>query len=104
MRITFAHKLLTKSWTADVDAVEAAIEGFSAGRAVTNDCHVVLFEVVRDDQLHVNVTHRYPTKTARGWAGPANLPGGFVHNRRFGDSRPKQIIDHIRDMVFAARN
>ena len=104
MGITVTHKLLTESWTADVHAVETAIGHFSADRAVTNDCQVVLFEVVRDDHLHVNVTHRYPTKTARGWAGPANLPGGFVHNRRFGDGHPKQIVKHIRDMVFATRN
>ena len=61
------------------------------------------FEIVSDGHLHVNVTHKYPTRTARGWAGPASLPEGFVHNRTFGDTQPSQIIRHVRDMVFAAR-
>lgn len=104
MGISTTHKLLTESWTADVQAVETAIGRFSADRAVTNDCQVVLFEIVRDDHLHVNVTHKYQTMTVPGWAGPASLEGGFVHNRTFGDSQPNEIVRHIRDMVFAPRN
>jgi hypothetical protein len=50
------------------------------------------------------VTHQYSTMPVRGWAGPARLPGGCVHNRRFGDTPPIQIIRHIRDMVFAVRD
>jgi hypothetical protein len=103
MGITTTHKLLTGSWTADVEAVETAIGRFTADRAVTNDCQVALFEIARDEHLHVNVTHKYPTKTVRGWAGPARLQGGFVHNRTFSETKPTKIIGHIRDMVFASR-
>jgi hypothetical protein len=38
-----------------------------------------------------------------GWAGPAVLPQGFVHNRTFGAMPPNQIVRHIREMVFSAR-
>jgi len=102
MSVTTTHKLLTDSWTADVQTVEAAIRRFKTDRT-DNDCQVVLFEIVRDEHLHVNVTHRHPTTTVRGWAGPASLPAGFVHNRTFGESKPTKIIGHIRDMVFATR-
>jgi hypothetical protein len=49
------------------------------------------------------VTHRYPTREIRGWAGPAVVADGFIHNRTFGDMPPGRMIRHIRDMVFAAR-
>jgi len=104
MTIATTHKLLTGSWTADVETLETAVRHFKAGDgAARNDCHVVFFEIVRDGHLHVNITHKYPTRTVRGWAGPASLPAGFVHNRRFADTQPSQMIRQIRDMVFAAR-
>jgi hypothetical protein len=102
MAITTAQRLLTKAWTADVQALEGAIGRFTSGRRPTNDCRVVFFEIARDAHLHVNVTHRHETRTARGWTGPAALPEGFVHNRMFGDASPKQIVRTIRSMVFAA--
>jgi hypothetical protein len=75
--------------------------GPTTHRATT--CQIVLFEMVRDGHLHVNVTHKYPTNSAPGWAGPASLPQGFVHNRTFGEAqRTGQIVRHVRDMVFAA--
>jgi hypothetical protein len=101
--ITAKHNLLTDSWTSDVEALEAAIGRFQADRPITNDCQVVFFEIVRDRHLHVNVTHRHQTIEVRGWAGPAKLPSGFVHNRMFGDTPPSQMIRHIRDMIFAER-
>lgn len=103
MGLRTTRKLMTKSWTADVQVVEAAVGRFSENRAVTNDCQVALFETGRDEHLHVNVTHRYPTRTAPGWAGPARLPGGFVHNRRFRDSPITEIIGSVREMVYASR-
>jgi len=103
MAITTARKLLTDSWTDDVEAVEAAVGRFRADPAARNDCHVVFFEMVRDLDLHVNVTHQYPTKSVPGWAGPASLPQGFVHNRTFNESQSSdQIVRHVRDMIFAA--
>ena len=103
MTITTTHKLLTNSWTADVDALETAVGGFRTDHAPSNDCHVVLFEIVSDGHLHVNVTHKFPTKSVPGWAGPASLAGGFVHNRRFSEAQPtSQIVRHVREMVFAA--
>lgn len=101
--VTTRHKLLTSSWTSDVETLETAIGRFTADRPLANDCQVVFFEIPRDSHLHVNVTHEHQTMAVRGWAGPARLPDGFVHNRRFGDTPPNQIIRHIRDMVFAAR-
>ncbi|HEU4688520.1 MAG TPA: hypothetical protein VFS23_09175 [Vicinamibacterales bacterium] len=98
MTITATHKLLTESWTADVETVETAIRRF---RSISNECQVRLFEMAGDRHLHVNVTHKSPTATAPGWAGPASLPQGFVHNRRFSEPA-SQIVRHIRNMVFAA--
>jgi hypothetical protein len=103
MAIATTHKLLTDSWTAAVATLETAVGYFEADGAMKNDCHVAFFEIVRDGHLHVNITHRYPTRTAHGWTGPASLPQGFVHNRMFGDSNPRQIIRHVREMVFASR-
>ena len=83
--------------------MEAAVGRFRADRAATNDCHVVFFEMARDEHLHVNVTHKYPTKSVPGWAGPASLPQGFVHNRTFGEKQSRgQIVRHVREMIFAA--
>jgi hypothetical protein len=103
MAIRTTQKLLTGSWTAEVATLETAVGHFNANGAMKNDCQVAFFEIVRDGHLHVNITHRYPTRTAYGWAGPASLPQGFVHNRTFGDTRPSQIIRHVREMVFASR-
>lgn len=103
MGIRTTHKLLTGLWTADVQTVETAIGRFKADGALTNDCQVALFEIARDGHLHVNVTHKHPTRKVHGWAGPASLEEGFVHNRTFDDSPPSRIIRQIRDMVFASR-
>lgn len=101
--ITTAHKLVTGSWNADVEALETAVGRFTANRLLANDCRVVFFEVAQDRHLHVNVTHRHQTRSVRGWAGPASMPEGFVHNRIFGKTSPNLMIRHIRDMVFAER-
>jgi len=103
MSITTTRTLLTRSWTADVDAVETAIGRLTSRRRPTNDCRVALFEVVGDANLHVNVTHRHQTQAPSGWAGPAVMPQGFVHNRTFGEMPPNQIVRHIREMVLSAR-
>ena len=104
MAIITTRKLLISSWTADLEAVETAVGRFSADHAPSPDCQVVFFEVVGDGHLHVNVTHEYPTKGARGWAGPASLPQGFVHNHTFSEGQSSgQIVKHVREMVFAAR-
>lgn len=103
MTIRATHTLVTESWTAAVQAIEAAVRRFRTDAAVSNDCHVILFEVDRDDHLHCNVTHKYLTATAPGWIGPAHLPQGFVHNHIFSDDQPtRRIIRHIRHMVSAA--
>ena len=101
--VTAKHNLLTGAWTPDVEALETAVRRFAAGRPVTNDCQVAFFEIVHDGQLHVNVTHKHPTKTIRGWAGPAHLPDGYVHNRRFADAPLDQVVRSIRKMVLAER-
>lgn len=103
MNITTTRNVLTRSWTADIDALETAIQQLTSRRPMTNDCRVALFEVIGDRNLHVNVTHLHRTRAPRGWAGPAVLPQGFVHNRTFGDMPPHQIVRHIREMVFSAK-
>jgi hypothetical protein len=100
--VTTTHRLLTYAWTADVEALETAVGRFTTERSLTNDCHVVFFEI-GDGRLHVNVTHRYQTRPVKGWAGPASLREGFVHNRTFADAAPGQMVRQIRDMVFAER-
>lgn len=103
VRISARHQLRSGSRrTADVENLEWAIGRFEAEGNVASDCEVSLFEIVGDEYLHCNVTHRHATKTVTGWAGPGHVPDGFVHNRRFGDTPQKDIIRHIRDMVFAA--
>ena len=102
--VTATHKLLTRSWTADVEALEAAIGQLNAGRAVTNDSQIVCFELARDADLHVNITHQFPTKPVTGWAGPGSVPAGFVHTRTFGDTQRGQMLRQVRNMVYAARS
>ena len=101
MRISARHQLLSDSWIADVENLEWAIGHFKVGSNVA--CEVVFFEIAGDGHLHCNVTHRHPTETVAGWAGPGDVRGGFVHNRRFADTPHNDMIRHIRDMVFAAR-
>ena len=93
--ITTQHKLITDQWTGDVRLLEAAIRRFDVKRSPQNDCRVVLFEVPRDSDLHVNVTHAHETKSVRGWAGPGSVPDGFVSNRTFGAMQPDRIAGHI---------
>lgn len=100
--VTTEHSLLTTAWIADVRTLEAAISRFASEQPLAGDCQVVMFEIEGDDQLHVNVVHQLPrTAVVRGWSGPGQLPAGSVYNRRFGATSPPQIIQHIRDMVFA---
>jgi hypothetical protein len=101
MAITITRKLLTASWVSGVDTVETAIRRFRPDKVPANDCQIVFFEIAGDERLHVNVTHQKPTRSANGWAGPARVAAGFVHNRTFGDVPPKQMIRHIRQMAFA---
>jgi hypothetical protein len=101
--LSTSHKLLTESWTADVEALETAIGRFVADRPLTNGSRVVFFEIAGDRHLHVNVTHTHPTRAVRGWAGPGHMPDGFVHNRLFDDAPASEIVRHVRDMVFAER-
>lgn len=103
-RISTRHQLLSNSSrAADVQELELAIGRFTARQSVVDTCEVALFEIVGDEYLHCNVTHRYATKAVTGWAGPGHVLDGFVHNRRFRDTPQKDIIRHIRDMVCAAQ-
>lgn len=101
MAITTTHRLLTDFWAANVSAVETAIMRFHTGKRPANDCQIAFFEIAGDEHLHVNVTHQKPTTTVDGWAGPASVTGGFVHNRRFSEEQSGQLIRHIRHMAFA---
>ena len=86
-------------WHTDVARLEVAILQLT-GR-VASPSVVSFFELPSDSQLHVNVTHAHQTVTVKGWTGPAVLPNGFVHNRRFDDG--ERILSHIRQMIFAER-
>ncbi len=97
------HNLLTGAWSAAVERLEAGIGRITIERPVANDCQIAFFEIAGDDELHVNVTHHHPTAKVRGWSGPANLPEGFVHNRRFAEMTSRRMLQHIREMVFAER-
>jgi hypothetical protein len=99
--VTTRHTLRTSSWTADVETLETAIGRLTADRPLADDCQVVFFEIAGDHQLHVNVTHQRPALAVDGWAGPARVADGFVHNRRFGDTTPSRMIRDIRAMIFA---
>lgn len=103
MIATTRHRLLTDSWTDDVATLETAVGRFTSARPLLNTCQVVFFEIAGDDDLHVNVTHQHETIAVGGWAGPGRLPDGFVNNRRFGDTPPRAILKHVRNMVYAAR-
>jgi hypothetical protein len=103
MAITARHTLLTGSWDADVTSMERAIGRFKSDDRSKNACQVVFFEIVRDGHLHCNVTHTHPTKAVRGWAGPAAVAGGFVHNRTFANMSPSRMLRQIKDMVLAPR-
>ena len=101
-RLTSSRKRLSDSWLGQVDSIEAALWRFYDGHPLASDCDVVFFEIAADETLHVNVTHRRLTKAIGGWAGPADTPDGFVHNRTFGGATaPPQLVRHVRDMVFA---
>jgi hypothetical protein len=99
--ITMERGLLTNAWTADVDTMEPAIRRFTADRQLEHDCHIALFEVAGDTDLHVNVIHSHVRPAVSGWLGPGILPAGCVYNRRFGDTPPSEVLRHIREMVFA---
>lgn len=101
--ISARHQLLTDSWAAHVEALERAIGSIRTDGTLINDCDVVCFEIAGDRHLHVNVTHRYATRRVKGWAGPGHMPAGYVHNRRFSDTPPSEMIRNVRDMVFAPR-
>jgi len=102
--VSSTRQLRTNASVADVSAIEAAIQDFELHRPLTDESNVACFEIHRDADLHVNVVHRYPTHSTTGWAGPATLSAGFLHNRTFGDVPPTVIARCIRDMVFARRS
>ena len=99
--ITTRHSLRTNSWTADVATMETAVVRLTADRPLADNCQVVFFEIAGDNQLHVNVTHQHQAMSVDGWAGPARVTDGFVHNRRFGDITTNRMVRYIRDMIFA---
>jgi hypothetical protein len=102
-RLTSTRKLLSASWADDVDTIETEIRRSTDERPLAGDCDVAFFEIAADERLHVNVTHRFPTREIRGWAGPAKTPDGFVTNRTFATTPTTRIVRHVRDMVFAAQ-
>ena len=74
LAISARHELLSDSWASDVEKLELAIRRFNADWSMANNCEVVLFEIAGDEQLHVNVTHKYATKSVRGGQDQAVCP------------------------------
>jgi len=77
--------------------------GFTTDGQAVKHCQIVFFAMDGDAHLHCNVTHPHATRTASGWAGPGEVAGGFVHNRRFGDVLTTDMMRQVHEMVFAAR-
>ena len=46
--VSSTRRLRTNAWTADVAAIEAAIQGFELHRPLTNESNVAFFEIDRD--------------------------------------------------------
>jgi len=99
--ITSSHALLTDAWTKDVTALQAALGRIKADTPGGCDCCVTFFEVPGDRELHVSVTHQYPTDEGVG-ARPA--PHGIVADRTFVRMPRYQVLRQIRDMVFPAES
>lgn len=102
MGIRTRRKLLTELWEHDVNTIEAGLQRANRKNGVSGDCEVVFFEIENDSNLHVNVTHTHATPAVEGWAGPAILADGVLHNRRFADGRAADILRDIRAMVGAS--
>ena len=98
--ITSSHVLLTDAWTADVKALQAAL-GRITDAPEGRDCRVTFFEVPGDRELHVSVTHQYPTDDG---AGARPTPHGIVPDRTFVRMPRYQVLRQIRDMVFPAES
>ena len=100
--LTTSHALLTDAWTADVNALQAALGRIKKGAGLSSDCRVNFFEVAEDGNLHVTVTHGSTTGDVNGWSGPGSAPEGVVHTRAFSRVPRYQVLRQIREMVFIA--
>jgi hypothetical protein len=100
--LTTSHALLTDTWTADVNALQAALGRIRKGAGLNSDCRVTFFEVAEDGHLHVSVTHGSTTGHVNGWSGPGSRPEGVVHTRAFSRVPRYQVLRQIREMVFTA--
>ena len=101
--LTTSHVLLTDAWTADVNALQAALGRIEKGAGLSSDCRVTFFEVAGDAQLHVEVTHRSAAANVNGSPGAESASERVVHNRAFSRAPRYQVLRGIREMVFAGR-
>ncbi len=89
--------LMTDSWTAQVDDLEAALN--AADLTTCDGCHIFFSETQGDGALHVTIVKPRETMMVSGWAGPAVQSGSsFRYTRDFVLEPTDDIARHIRDM------
>jgi hypothetical protein len=80
MSIEIQRQLLTDSWTARADALEAAL--VREPSPACEGCQVILSEVPQDGLLHVTVVNAHKTMMVSGWVGPLARTDGLPRRRR----------------------
>mgnify|MGYP001071434269 CR=1 FL=1 len=89
--------LMTDSWTAQVDDLEAALN--SADLRPCDGCRIFFSESQVDSALHVTIVKPRETMMVSVWARPAVQPDGSFHYvRSFVLEPTDEIARHIRDM------
>lgn len=102
MAIQIDRELSTDSWTARVDALQAALQIANIPTTACEGCRITIAEVATDGLLHVTITKPRETMMATGWAVPTYRPGGsFAYERTFALETTEEMVRHIRDMFTA---
>ena len=101
MSIEIERQLLTDSWAARTDALEAAL--VSEPSPACEGCRVILGEVAQDGLLHVTIVKRHQTMMVSGWVGPIARTDGFRYMRTFALESVAEMVRHVRDMLASPR-
>ena len=97
MPVTTERELLTDSWTAQVAALEAALNRVDLGNC--DGCRIVCSEVHQAGQLHVTIVKTRETMCVSGWSLPMRqADGGIRYTRQFALESTDAMVKHIRDM------
>jgi hypothetical protein len=98
MPLLIERRLLTKTWTADVDAIEGLLKGRALPSPEENR-KVIFFEVAGDGMLHVTVLRERESFTTTPWSGPEQATDGFRYVHAFGDRPVRDIATSIREQL-----